>query len=401
MTLTVAAASALALGGSGLLLAMDRDERSRAWGLLPLVVLAPLTLVVARGLDAPLTWAPLAAGLTIALLSRAREDVLHSECALKLLWVLATAFALSWTGQLLMVVVTGSAAPAEQWAALAIGLDPPLLWRMALPLGLLAGIVLLGGAPFHFWSADLLQGSRAWLGPIAVTALQVSGVAWMTRALEAIHGYPEAASLAGGILGIAAGAALVVGGLTLMWQRRPERRIGTLASLHGGLALAAIAAAHVSASLPLDLAAMLARWSAHLVLALTGAATLARLVPVPVTGPAAPVALFRRHPWSGAAGLFALASLAGAPGTPGALVWLDTARLLAASNSTTLLLALGFAWVASFAYAAGQVREAFGVAAEGGVGGNAVPRSVRGALWIAAAGLAGVGVQALVGNVGR
>lgn len=398
MNLFASLASLLALGGSGLLLAMDRDPRARAWSLMPLGVLALLALVIARGLDAPQSWAPLAAALVVALLARAREDVLHSELALKLLWVLVTAFALSWTGLLLLIVVGGSADPAELWSALAVGLDPPLLWRMALPLGLLAGIVLLGGAPFHFWSADLLQGSRAWLGPIAVTALQVSGVAWVSRSLEAIHIYPEAASLASGILGAASGAALVVGGLTLLWQRRPERRIGTLASLHGGLALAAVAAAHVNAALPAELGPALTRWSAHLVLALSGAATLARLVPVPVAGAAPPAALFRRHPWSGAAGLYAVASLAGAPGTPGALVWLDTARLLAASGSTTLLLALGFAWIASFAYAAGQVREAFGVAHESALPGNPVPLTVRGAMWIAAAGLAGFGTLALLGR---
>lgn len=398
MTLTAPLASAIALSGAGLLLALDRDDRSRLWGLLPVVVLAPLAWVVAQGPAAPEGWAPLAAALTVALLSRAREDVLHSECALKLLWVLATAFALSWAGRLLLVVVGGSTVPAEQWAALAVGLDPPLLWRMALPLGLLAGIVLLGGAPFHFWSADLLQGSRAWLGPIAVTALQVSGVAWVTRRLEAVRLHPEAASLASGILGTGAAAALVVGGLTLLWQRRPERRIGTLASLHGGLALAALAAAHSSQAPPGDLAPGFARWSAHLVLALTGAATLARLVPVPVAGPAPPVALFRRHPWSGVAGLYALASLAGVPGTPGALVWLDTARQLARGHDTTLLLALAFAWIASFASAAGQVREAFGVALDQPAEGNPVPAGVRAALWIAAAGLAGLLALALTGR---
>jgi hypothetical protein len=159
-----------------------------------------------------------------------------------------------------------------------------------------------------------------------------------------------------------------------------------------------LAAAHVNAVPAEDLPAILSRWSAHLVLALGGAASLARLVPVPVSGPAAPVALFRRHPWSGAAGLYALASLAGTPGTPGSLVWLDTARLLAASGSTTLLMALGFAWIASFVFAAGQVREAFGVATEPGLAGNPVPLTVRASLWIATAGLAGLGTLVMLGR---
>jgi hypothetical protein len=213
---------------------------------------------------------------------------------------------------------------------------------------------------------------------------------WVTGRLEGIAGFPDGAAVASGLLGVTAGTAFIVGGLTLLWQRRPERRIGTLASLNGGLALATIVSARGGA-----LAAppgALAAWSAHLVLALTGAAALARLVPVPDQRPAPPAPLFRRHPLAGIAGLYALASLAGVPGTPGASIWLGTAQNLAASGRVTLLLALGFAWTAAFASVARQVREAFGVPDTRGLVGNPVPAAVRAALWIAGAGLVAFGI---------
>jgi hypothetical protein len=137
---------------------------------------------------------------------------------------------------------------------------------------------------------------------------------------------------------------------------------------------------------------VLAAWSAHLVLALTGAAALARLVPVPDQRAAPPAPLFRRHPLAGIAGLYALASLAGVPGTPGASIWLGTAQSLATSGRVTLLLALGFAWTAAFASAARQVREAFGVPDTRGLVGNPVPAAVRAALWIGGAGLVAFGI---------
>src|SRR2546422_4553724 len=38
----------------------------------------------------------------------------------------------------------------------------------------LVGVVMLGGAPFHFWPADLFQGARPWLAPLAVAGIQRS-----------------------------------------------------------------------------------------------------------------------------------------------------------------------------------------------------------------------------------
>ena len=95
----------------------------------------------------------------------------------------------------------------------------------------------------------------------------------------------------------------------------------------------------------------LGAWAPHLVLALTGAATLARFVPVSGERVSSPAVMFRRHPLSAAVGLYAFASLAGVPGTPGARVWLDVAQGLAGSGRMGLLLALTAAWLAAFAVA--------------------------------------------------
>ena len=77
---------------------------------------------------------------------------------------------------------------------------------------------------------------------------------------------------------------------------------------------------------------------------MAGSATVARFLPT-FAGRAPGAPIFRRHPWTGTAGLYALASLAGVPGTPGSMLWLQSARSLAAGNRTALLLCLAAAWL--------------------------------------------------------
>src|SRR5207244_1717438 len=110
-----------------------------------------------------------------------------------------------------------------------------------------------------------------------------------------------------------------------------------------------------AAALPFAVSA----WSTHLAVALTGAATLAPFLSVSVRAPAPGTVLFRRHPVWGALGLYALASLAGVPGTPGAAIWFSVARLLVASSRTGLLLLLAFAWVTAFGIVVREFREAY------------------------------------------
>jgi NADH:ubiquinone oxidoreductase subunit 2 (subunit N) len=384
--------TAVALGVALLLFLLERRQDPQAATVAPFAALPPLAGVVVAPGRATFVLVPLVVGLAVAMMARNRRDLLHSECGLKLLWVLGPALALSWAGMELLTLSTGTSVFAEQWAVLQLGLEPRFLWSTALPLSLLTGVVLLGAAPFHFWMADLFHGARAWLAPLTAAAFQVMGAVWLARRLTGIEAFPSGAEITGPMLAIASVVAFIAGAATLLGQRRPERRVGTLASLQGGLMLAALAAAHGREDFVDASRAMMGPWATHLALAYTGASILARFLPV-APGLAAPGAtLFRRHPVTALVGALPLLSLAGVPGTPGALVWLDTASTLAATGHSGVLAALAVAWLAAFATAIQQLREGFGIPAQGQPPERPTPWVARGALWIAALGLAAMGV---------
>lgn len=329
--------------------------------------------------------AMMAAGLSVALLANDPRDLPQTEVALKVLWVLVAAFALSWAGDALLALASGTARTPEQWPVLALALDPYALWSAALVMSLLVGLVLLGGAPFHFWTGDLFHGARAHQAPFVAATLQVAGAAWLLHHLEGVETFGEAASLVRSLLVLAAAVALVGGAATLLNPARPERRVGALVSLQGGLVLASLAAR--AQTEPFAPHGGLAAWGGHLLLAAGGASLLSRFLPSGTgLGERASV-LFRRHPWTGVAGGYALLSLAGVPGTPGMALWLDVARTLAAERHPGLLFAMALAWLAAFGVAADIVRRAFGVPDPAHTGDAAlapVSRSLRAAFWITA-----------------
>jgi len=355
-----APALAAVIGAALLVRLLDpRRHEGAAGAALAWVALLPLALAVAAPSAGTPARGALVVALAVALLARDREDRAQSECALKLAWVFGAAFALSWSGDLLLAIATGTAVAAEQWSVLALRLDPYDVWTGALALALLAGAVLVGGAPFHFWLADVFHGARAHLAPLVVAAPQAVGAAWLATRLGGIEAFPAGAAFASGLLALAAALALAGGAATLAMQRRPERRVGTLASLQGALALAAFAADPGLAPFA-ELPGALASWATHLAIALTGAGALARFLAVESRAADPPVVLFRRHPWSAALGGYAMLSLAGAPFTPGMFLWLGVARRLAATGHPGLLLALAGAWLAAFAVTVRDLRRAFG-----------------------------------------
>lgn len=352
------------------------------------LTIVPLAAVVAWPGALTPARAALAAGLSVALLAHDPRDLPQTEVALKITWVLAGAFALSWAGDALLALASGSARPREQWPALALALDPYALWSAALSLSLLAGLVLLGGAPFHFWPGDLFHGARPHLAPFVAATLQLAGAAWLLRHLDGIATFPAAAQLVRSLLTLAAAVALAGGAATLGYQSRPERRVGALVSLQGGLMLASLAAAPMRT--PFAEHGGLAAWAGHLVLAATGASLLSHFLPA-AAGPAErPSVLFRRHPWTGAAGGYALLSLAGAPGTPGMHVWLDAARTLADLRHPGLLFGVVLAWLAAFGVAANEIRRGFGAPDGTPPPGRVVSRSLRAALWTVCVALLGL-----------
>jgi hypothetical protein len=338
-------------------------QGARGWAGMPIRVAAAAALAALAAL-APLrdhpAAVPAAIALTVAVLARERHDPRASECGVKLLWCLAGVFALAAVGWALLSLATGTVMAAEQWRVAGIGLVPRIAWSAALGLFVLAGCVLVGSAPFHFWLADVAQAGVPWLAGPAGGALQAGAAAALLRVLGGIDSAPEAAATARTLFATAAVAGFGLGAITLAGPRGPERRAGTLAGLQGALFLAALVATPAGAAFGAVAGPLLERWAAHLVLAGTGAALLAPCLPVTprVGGPGAPLA--RAHPLAALAGAWALGSLAGVPGTPGAALWLDVARALARSGHTLVLVSLGAAWLVAFATVVNTVRLAWG-----------------------------------------
>ena len=268
----------------------------------------------------------------------------------------------------------------------ALGLDRRRLWSTALPLSLLAGLVLLGGAPFHFWAADVFQGARPWLAPLAVAALQVAGAAWLARRLDGIELRCPEARAAERLLAVAAGIAFAGG------------RSDAGASSAGPSGASARSRAFTARS----------RWLLRHTQR-TAAHALARALGRRISRSRSPARRWcalpaggrrshrprgcavPRHPLTGIVGLIGLFSLAGVPGTPGARLWLDAARSLAATRHFGLLALLGLAWVVAFSSAMRQWHEAVGVPGEPQPAGGKVPWPARTALWIAGPGVLALG----------
>jgi len=351
-------------------------------------LLVPLVLLIAFGEPSPGRVA-FTAALVVALLARRSHDPFHTECALKVLWVTGAALALSMAGHALFTALTGTLHPREQWAILGLDLDPRTLWRTALPLTLLAGLVLLAAAPFHFWPSDVLQGGFPALAPLAVATLQTAGAGWLVWRLAGIGVCPEASVQAGHLLEAVSAIGFLVGAATMLVQRQPERRAGALAGLQGALLLAALSAQQRLSGFGFSgTSAAIAAWSAHLALALTGAAILARFTPAASAEPTPGAVIFRRHPWSAAAGLYAHLSLAGVPGTPGSFLWFAVARDLMRSAPVWVVAVMLGAWIAAFVSAVAHARAVWGVRTHDAPPPAPVPWQVRVALWVCALPLA-------------
>jgi len=114
--------TAVALAVALLLLLLERRLDPQSASVFPFAVLPPLAAIVVVPEREGAALPALVVALVIAMLARNRRDLLHSECGLKLLWVLGPALALSWAGSALLTLATGTSVIAEQWAVLQLGL---------------------------------------------------------------------------------------------------------------------------------------------------------------------------------------------------------------------------------------------------------------------------------------
>ena len=93
----------------------------------------------------------------------------------------------------------------------------------------LAGLVMLGGAPFHFWPADLFQGGRTWAYSLAAAALQIARSACSTNCWMASARCPggraadQRAAVGRGRRGAAGGAATPAAAAPARAARRHAR----------------------------------------------------------------------------------------------------------------------------------------------------------------------------------
>src|SRR5262249_27049863 len=99
---------AVSLGVALILLLLERRVDPTAGSIAPFAVLPPLAAVVAAPAGSTVAQVPLVVALVVAMLARNRLDLLHSECGVKLLWVLGPAIALSWAGTELLTLATGT-----------------------------------------------------------------------------------------------------------------------------------------------------------------------------------------------------------------------------------------------------------------------------------------------------
>jgi amino acid transporter len=192
------AASLLVVSSLGLWL-----DRARRGGWLEMTTLLPMLPLVALVTG---FWTPgpaavaLVAALVVALLSRSRDDVLHSECALKLMWVLGPALAVSFAAVALLLVLSvtilarggasGLSATPFHWPSGGAGHDVLLAFGLA--------VLAFGGFEAAAPLAEETRDPRRNV-PIAVLgAVVVSGIIYVvgSYALVTAFGVGHAGALA-------------------------------------------------------------------------------------------------------------------------------------------------------------------------------------------------------------
>jgi len=166
-----------------------------------------------------------------------RRSRFSGEAALKYFLIGAFASAFLLYGIALLYGATGH----TDFRTLGFLLQPPVSTMGALGIGLLlVGLAFkVSAVPFHMWAPDVYDGSPTPVTGFMATGVKAAGFVALTRVL--IEAFPGATSIWMPVLGMMAGASMVVGNLVALSQRSLKRMLAWSSVAHAGYLLVAVA----------------------------------------------------------------------------------------------------------------------------------------------------------------
>lgn len=161
-----------------------------------------------------------------------REDVRGLEGALKyfLLSVLATLVTLY--GFSFLYGLTGT----THYGGLALN-GSGTLGAVAVMLALVGMFAKLSAAPFHYWAPDAFAGSSAWAVAFVSTIPKIAGAVAIVRLVSATAGVEGGLGTTAVILGVVAGASMLLGNMGALTQTDVRRLMAYSAVAHTGYLL--------------------------------------------------------------------------------------------------------------------------------------------------------------------
>jgi len=166
-----------------------------------------------------------------------RRSRFSSEAALKYFLIGAFASAFLLYGIALLYGATGH----TDFRTIGLILQPPVSTMGALGIGLLlVGLAFkVSAVPFHMWAPDVYDGAPTPVTGFMATGVKAAGFVALTRVL--IEALPGATSIWMPVLGVLAGASMVVGNLVALSQRSLKRMLAWSSVAHAGYLLLAVA----------------------------------------------------------------------------------------------------------------------------------------------------------------
>jgi len=370
-----------AFGALPALALLDGRARGEAAALAALTALGAASLAAASHAASLLLAFELSSLSLVGLVAFRADRAEALEAGYKLVIPAAAAAAFLTLGLALVYARTGSLALAD-WAGAAEGGGAARAGFAGMALLLAAFAFKLALPPFHFWLPDAFEAAPPAAAAMAGAVAKGGALIALLRLIEAGAMPPL---LAEGALAALAAAAILLGAATALRQEGLMRMLGW-----SGVAQSGFVAAAASSGAPG------AAWSALFYLGAYAFGLMAALAAAAAFEPgvsrAGLAGLLRERPWTAAALVAGLVSIAGLPASAGFSAKLTMFWTLAASGGWALFAAaaagslLGLFVYGRFAAAAMQAAGGAGCAARApGAGGRALAAALAAALLLGTA----------------